>query len=308
MNMQRFLVLVLVVVGLMTSVTSANHTTAASSRPSALASDMMTTDVPVTIASLVSDWTYDGDQQGAQVGYAVGTAGDVNGDGYDDVIVGAPLYSDTTSNEGVAFVFYGSESGLSTDHDWKAGSGQQGARFGAAVGTAGDVNDDGYDDVIVGAYAYTKGQQGQSEEGRVYVFYGSVSGLSTTPDWILEGDQSQAHFGTSVGTAGDVNNDGYDDIIVGAPQHDNGETNEGRAYVFLGFEDGQTTTLFWSAEGDQAYALFGASVGMAGDVNDDGYGDVIVGAPRYDHDEKDEGAAFVFYGSDSIISGSWMTE
>jgi hypothetical protein len=191
---------------------------------------------------------------------------------------------------------------VSDSPGWQVGGGQTGSRFGASVGTAGDVNNDGYDDVIVGAPEYTIGIQGQSREGRAYVFYGAENGLSTTPGWIIEGSQSNEHLGTAVGTAGDVNGDNYDDIIVGAPQYSNGETNEGRVYVFLGFGGGQTTSLFWSAESDHAQALFGASVGTAGDVNDDTYDDVVIGAPYYNDGESDVGAAFVFYGSTDVLS------
>ncbi len=299
MNKRHLIALITVVALPIILVVSLSHTIAAWSGPREPALRPMTVDDPLTFY-----WDYDGDQQAEDgFGYSVGTAGDVNNDGHDDIIVGAPVYSDTVYREGVVFVFYGSESGLSNTPDWHFGSGQQGARFGASVGTAGDVNGDGYDDVIIGAPEYTQGIQYQSKEGQVYVFYGSADGLSTTPDWILKGDQSNALLGASVGTAGDVNHDGYDDIIVGAPNYDNGEKNEGRVYVFLGSGDsGQTARLFWSEEGNQAEAKFGASVGTAGDVNNDGYDDVIIGAPQYDNGEKDEGAAFVFYGASSGLT------
>jgi menaquinone-dependent protoporphyrinogen IX oxidase len=299
MNTHRFFVLTLVIALPIILLASIDHAVAAWSGSRMRALHPTTMDDPLTFY-----WDYDGDQQAEDgLGYSVGAAGDVNNDGYDDIIVGAPVYSDTVYREGVAFVFYGSEGGLSNTPDWWVGSGQQGARFGVSVGTAGDVNGDGYDDVVIGAPEYTQGIQYQSKEGQVYVFYGSADGLSTTPDWILAGDQSNALLGASVGTAGDVNNDGYDDIIVGAPQYDNGEKNEGRAYVFLGFGDsGQTVRLFWSEEGNQAEAKFGTSVGAAGDVNNDSYDDVIVGAPRYDNGETDEGAAFVFYGATSGLT------
>ncbi len=270
----------------------------------ALPAYLVTADNPADVADIIYAWIYDGDQSSAQFGYSVATAGDVNGDGYDDVIVGARFYSHTLYKEGAAFVFYGSRGGLSVAPDWQVGGGQTGSRFGAAVGTAGDVNDDGYDDVIVGAPEYTLEIQSQSREGRAYVYYGSASGLSATPDWIIEGDQGSAFLGDSVGTAGDVNGDGYDDIIIGAPNYTNGETNEGRVYVYLGFGSGQTTSLFWFAESDQTKALFGSSVGTAGDVNNDTYDDIIVGAPYYDGGESDMGAAFVFYGSTDVLSAT----
>lgn len=89
----------------------------------------------------------------------------------------------------------------------------------------------GYDDVIVGAPSYQNGQPG---EGRVFVYDGSASGLSTTPDWTAESDHSGVAFGYSVNTARDVNGDGYDDVIGGAPYYVHGEPDEGAAVVFRG--------------------------------------------------------------------------
>jgi hypothetical protein len=114
--------------------------------------------------------------------------------------------------------------------------------------------------------------------------------LSTTATWTAESDQASANFGW-VNTAGDVNGDGYADVIVGAPLYDNGQTDEGRAYVYLGSTTGLTTTASWTAESDQAGANFGNAVGSAGDVNGDGLADVIVGAPYFDNGQDDEGRA-----------------
>ncbi len=98
------------------------------------------------------------------------------------------------------------------------------------------------------------------------------------PAWTAESDQASAYFGSSVGSAGDVNGDGYADVIVGAPNYDNGQTDEGRAFVYLGGAAVSRPRPTWTAEGDQAGAGFGVSVATAGDVNGDGYADVIVGA------------------------------
>ena len=166
--------------------------------------------------------------------------------------------------------------------------------FGQAVSTAGDVNGDGYADVIIGAPHYSSGQAG---EGKAFVFYGSPAGLGGTPDWTAESDQADAEFGCDAGTAGDVNGDGYGDVIIGASLYDNGQTDEGRAFVYLGSASGLASTPSWTAESDQDGARFGVSASTAGDVNGDGYADVVVGSLTYDHGEPDEGAAFVYLGS-----------
>jgi len=257
--------------------------------------------------SLDHNWLVEGNNQFDQFGNSVGTAGDVNGDGYDDVIVGAPCYSHPEECEGGAVVYHGSASGLPLVPNWLVESNQAGARFGQSVGTAGDVNGDGYADVIVGAHTYTNGQ---NFEGAAAVYHGSASGLSLLPDWGDEGDQEGAHFGLSVGTAGDVNGDGYDDVIVGAPDYTNGQTKEGAAVVYHGSASGLLAFPNWGDEGDQEGAYFGYSVGTAGDVNGDGYADVIVGAPNWTHGQEDEGGAALYYGSASGLSvvPNWIVE
>ncbi len=252
-------------------------------------------------------WTAESDQAGAQFGYSVGTAGDVNGDGYGDVIVGAYAYDNGQTNEGRAFVYHGGAAGLATTAAWTAESDQAGAQFGISVGTAGDVNGDGYADVIVGSYLYDNGQE---NEGRAFVYHGGAAGLATTAAWTAESDQAGAEFGFSVGTAGDVNGDGYGDVIVGAYFYDNGQTDEGRAFVYHGGAAGLATTAAWTAESDQANAQFAFSVGTAGDVNGDGYADVIVGAPDYDAGQINEGRAFVYHGGAAGLAATaaWTAE
>ena len=121
-------------------------------------------------------------------------------------------------------------------------------------------------------------------------------GSAPTAAWTAESDQANAWLGWSAGTAGDVNGDGYADVIVGAPYYDNGQTDEGRAYVYHGSAAGLSTSAAWTAESDQAGARFGWWVGTAGDVNGDGYADVIVGARTYDNGQIDEGRVFVYHG------------
>lgn len=132
------------------------------------------------------------------------------------MIVGAIRLDNGQTDEGKAFVYHGSASGLSALASWTFESDQAGAYLGN-VSAAGDVNGDGYSDVIFGARFYTNGETG---EGRAFVFHGSASGLSASADWTAESNQSLgiigAQFGTSVSTAGDVNGDGYSDVIVGA--------------------------------------------------------------------------------------------
>jgi hypothetical protein len=244
-------------------------------------------------------WSTLGSQEGARLGVGVSTAGDVNGDGYDDVIVGAPLYDAGETDEGRIFVYHGSSSGLSPTADWTWESDTVDARLGYSVGTAGDVNNDGYDDVIAGAWYYTGPEP---QEGKVFVFLGSASGLASAPVWSFEHNQGDAQLGIAGETAGDVNNDGYDDIVVGANFYDGVRTRDGAVWVFLGTDAGVAATPLWFETGVRPGAEFGWRVGSAGDVNGDLVDDLIIGARLDDNAEIDEGRAFVFHGPLSMTT------
>src|SRR4030042_1497221 len=114
---------------------------------------------------------------------------------------------------------------------------------------------------------------------------------------MVEGDQASANLGMSFASAGDGNGDGYSDVLVTAYIYDNGETDEGVVYLYHGSATGLSSSYNWMSEGNQVDARYGFSVSSAGDVNNDGYSDVIIGAICYDNVQTDEGAAFVFLGS-----------
>ncbi|MCB9688702.1 MAG: FG-GAP repeat protein [Alphaproteobacteria bacterium] len=231
-------------------------------------------------AVLVAAGFREANQARASVGDVVASAGDVNGDGYDDVIVGAPEYDDGQTDEGAAGVFLGGPAGVAATTVWAAEGNQAGAWFGAAVASAGDVNGDGYDDVIVGI-PYWNG--GQNDEGAARIYLGSASGPVSPAAWTVEGNVADDRYGWQVDSAGDVNGDGYDDVIVGSRYGtSDGLTERGRADVYLGGPAGPSTTPAWSAVGAMAYAYLGSGVAGVGDVNRDGYDDIVVGEPGWD--------------------------
>jgi hypothetical protein len=241
------------------------------------------------------NWTFSGSNNNGQFGNQVAGAGDVNGDGYADVIVSAPYSSvPGLAEAGMVYVFHGSSSGLGATPAWTRAGGQAVERLGRSVAGAGDVNADGYADVIVGAHNYQVGAA--PDAGRVEVFHGSATGLSAFPDWAKNGTQADAGFGRSVAGAGDVNGDAYSDVVIGEAYYSNGEAEEGRAMVFHGGMNGLAAEpdVIW--EGNQAGAYFGRKVAAAGDVDGDGYSDVIVAAPYYSNGQFEEGRIFLFSG------------
>jgi hypothetical protein len=126
--------------------------------------------------------------------------------------------------------------------------------------------------VVVGLLGYTNGQ---SQEGAAYIYHGSASGINTTLAAKVEPNIANANMGTDVGCAGDVNGDGYSDIVVGAYNYTNGQTNEGAIFIYKGSSTGINTTAFSMMQSNSTYANLGNSNSSAGDVNGDGYSDVI---------------------------------
>lgn len=246
-----------------------------------------------------SSWSYAGGNS-SYFGERTSTAGDVNGDGYSDVIV-------SYGNNAYSLVFHGSSTGLATTAAWTKMIGNGGS-FGNSGATAGDVNGDGYSDVVVGGHGLF--QDGVAYyPGEAYVFLGSASGLATTYAWFKAGANDWARYGYDVKTAGDVNGDGYSDVIVASNKLSNGQTEEGGAYVYLGSSSGLVTTTQWTAETNQAYANL-PTVSTAGDVNGDGYSDIIIGSNQYDNGSSNEGQARVYYGSSSgvVATQAWSWE
>ncbi|MFQ5606686.1 MAG: FG-GAP-like repeat-containing protein [Candidatus Zixiibacteriota bacterium] len=225
----------------------------------------------VTHSQCLPDTTYTGEAAYDYFGRAVSGAGDVDNDGYDDLIMGS---RGSGGRPGRAYVYSGKTRALlhtfngETTHDW----------FGFSLSGAGDVNKDGYADVIVGAWT----------DNRAYVFSGQT-GLTL---YTFTSLGVNSNFGYSVSGAGDVDNDGYADVIVGAYSSDEGGNNAGRAYVY----SGQTGSPLHTFTGEAANDWFGLSASGAGDVNNDGFADLIVGAWLNDAGGSQAGQAYVYSG------------
>ena len=230
----------------------------------------------IDLASLGASDGYriDGAAANDYCGFSVSTAGDVNGDGYADLIVGAPIADNNgRPYSGSAYVLFGKASGFA-NIDLASLAASDGYRIdgavtvdvcGGSVSTAGDVNGDGYAEVIVGAHYADN--NGRAESGSAYVLFGKASGfanidlasLGASDGYRIDGAAMGDECGRSVSTAGDVNGDGCAEVIVGAPFADNnGRSGSGSAYVL--FRGGRETTyLSHTPAGDAPRMAVGAS-------------------------------------------------
>jgi hypothetical protein len=248
-----------------------------------------------------------GEHTGDVFGCSVAWVGDVNGDGYDDLLVGAFRYPEIAS-VGQAYLFFGGPAIDSVaDLVIPAPAGGSGW-FGVSVASAGDFNGDGSPDFIIGA-------QQAGYEGKAFIYYGGPS-LDATPDFTLTGESTGAltAFGASVASAGDMNEDGFDDVIVGAPWYGGGGNKPGRAYVFFGgaAPDAVPDRVF---SGAGFYDQLGTVVGSAGDLNGDGHPDLFASAPNSDVGVLNAGAIYVWFGGpvfdttpDLTLLGSGVNE
>jgi hypothetical protein len=271
----------------------------------------------------------DGTNTGDYSGRSVASAGDINGDGYADLIIGAPGANPGNAEDaGESYVLFGKATGWAGSLDLASLDGQNGFRLdganagdnsGHSVASAGDVNGDGYDYLIIGAYGATAG--GDTRAGETYVVFGKAGGWEPSLDlssldghngFRIDGIDAGDQSGWSVKSIGDFNGDGYDDLIIGAIGGDPANhVRAGESYVVFGKEDGWGPDLdLASLNGTNGFRINGIdpadfsgfSVSAAGDINGDGYQDLIIGAIGADpNGNKEAGESYVVFGK----AGGW---
>ncbi len=223
---------------------------------------------------------------GSFFGAALDWAGDLNGDGHDDLVVGAFRDGEAGETAGKAYVFLGGDP-MDPVPDLEILGTSAGAYFGRAVCGAGDINGDGYDDFAVGAP--------RTLNGTVYVFFGGDP-LDPDPDLILDGAAEGDRFGEALAGPGNVDGLLGDDLLVGAPRSSPALFWQGEALLFSGGAPPDTLPD-WRFLGEGGGDQLGAAVAGLGDVNGDGGLDLGLGAPyRNVGIQVDAGAAYVFYG------------
>ena len=272
-------------------------------------------------------------------GYAVSTAGDINGDGYDDLLIGARSATPNGFNSGESYLVFGKPIGFPAEFELSSllvangGDGSAGFvlngidaadRSGYSVSSAGDVNGDGYDDLLIGAWG---ADPNGNFSGETYVLFGKATGFSAefelssllavnggdgSDGFVINGISAFDWSGYSVSSAGDFNGDGHADIIIGANSASPNGPQSGETYVVLGKATGFSAEFELSSllainggDGSAGFILNGIdendgtgnSVSGAGDINGDGYDDLIIGASNASPNGNNSGKVYVVFGS-----------
>jgi hypothetical protein len=249
-----------------------------------------------------ADATLSGESSGSYTGVAMEIVPDMDGDGDDELLIGAPAVSTSGAYSGAAYLVLGpitADMNLSSA-DATLSGGATYDYLGYDVNTAGDVNGDGYGDVLTASFLYPSG----GYDGGVWLFEGPLSGDYTTRDAVawMEGS-SAAYLGYDVSGAGDVDGDGYGDLVIGEPYRSYSTTYSGVAWFFYGPVSGELTedsADAWIA-GPNTSSFMGVGVSSAGDLDGDGMDELLVGAPLETSGGVLVGAVYAFSG---LIRGS----
>ena len=266
--------------------------------------------------------SFHGMEEENNLGGSATSAGDLDGDGLPDMIMGARRVDGHASEGGAIFIFMGQTSRWAgensfEDRDTEFTSNETGMRFGERIAYIGDVNSDGRDDLLVGT---TRGREHGTKTGAAYLILGhatnfttGASRLHTSSDATYYGAASRDEAGTAIAGIGDVDGDGYDEFAIGAPYNDDGGTNVGATYLMLDPDITGAFELEDSADivlrGSDSQSNVGAAIAGNTDLDNDGILDLLIGAPGATVDGHVTGGTFLVYGpitdlEDGILGGS----
>lgn len=269
-----------------------------------------------------------------QAGHSVSSAGDINDDGIDDLLIGAYGNDGGGNSAGAAYIVFGANNLLPPNGIIRldsVASGSGGFKIvgehnidlaGFSVSGAGDVNDDGISDIIIGAYGQ---DAGGASAGAAYVVYGQANMAPVDGELLLSdiangsggfklvGEAANDYAGQIVTDLGDINDDGFDDVALGAYAHDAGKGNNGASYVIYGADGGPNPrdgtidlglvaggTFGFKIIGEAANDNSGYAISGAGDLNGDSISDVVIGGLGDDTGGQNAGAAYIVFGASDI--------
>ena len=274
---------------------------------------------PLELSSVngVNGFAINGEAKDDESGRSVSNAGDINGDGIEDLIIGAWRNDPNGFDSGRCYVVFGSDSGLphplelsdlNGTNGFAINGESAGDRSGYSVSGVGDINDDGIDDLGIGASS-------AGINGRSYVIFGNSNGFSSSIElselngsngFAIEGEEGSNGFGENISDAGDINGDGIDDLVIGAPSADPNGDSSGRSYVLFGSSAGFESpfdlsnldgTNGFAISGERMFHQSGKWVAGAGDINGDGIDDLIVASSYTDRNGEGAGISYAIFGS-----------
>lgn len=268
-------------------------------------------------------FTINGKTENHQLGWHLSSAGDFNGDGFDDLLLGTPATTlDAKVNAGETYLIFGKATGYTPTFDLASLNGTNGFTiqgeeeldfFGYAVDGIGDINNDNFDDIIISAPFASPNQK--SKAGIAYIIFGQntttpsllpVANLNGTNGFRINGQTAYQFLGYSVSGAGNFDNDNFDDVLIGAYSADvSDKVDAGQSYLIYGQSAPYASTIeLTSLTGPTGFAINGINAGdfsgwavsEAGDVNKDGFGDILIGAPAASNPKEQAGEVYVLFG------------